>query len=796
MKSITHMATGALAVAATLLSCLMLTIPAYAATEPEASLTITGEVTKNRSFAAYRIASYTQVDQVNGKPVGLMLDTVDTGRTTATITLCDGNTISNNTFQYMLGREVACIEDQRNGQYAGPSVAADGSIDGLDPLVWARSRWQGSTTQDDIDPWLNPGVLAAGPLRALADWMYDSIQEQPSCMAGRDNPCFGFDDHSVSSGDATTGQITFGGLAPGLYVVFALHQGASSQAPGASGADLGAGTTSGAMILGTKIPVSDAGGSVALEDLYQKDGVTPLRELGVLNVKGDEVAITIEIDESYKHSHPSFAIGDVMPFIVTTNIPNFDAFMRGSGNGGYAGGVVGSRFAASTANGAVQDGGASTGAERAGAVPIAGALPAANPLFLGVAAFASEAFASPLALPLAAEQTANPVRFDVVVEYPSTFTHPDVDGSDSTIRDMAVTVGEQTLQYSGSCELGVSNTSDACFRIMRSAADASGVVQSAIQIPNWILRAEGGSDVVITFEQIMQDAVNDDDASTEQAYDEVDGGPGTEDWIVAKAYFSSEPYVDDYTDFTDADIYDVATAREVAIFTFPLNITKIDAVSNETLPGAVFSVSTDEGLQCFAQQGDVYLRKSNAPCQSGTVGSVRSDNAGRLQIKGLQAHRDYRIRETKQPEGYAPANTDIINVTVRVEPTYDNEDRPNEVLATEYLYNGASYLHPAALPAFVRPATSEWVDNVKHIKHTFYAHEVDVLNGRTDQDVDAIAPFPWDVLAKTGAGIVAFALLMGLLMLLGMVLKRRRRSGGEGDAAGETDAIKTVLPMP
>jgi LPXTG-motif cell wall-anchored protein len=66
------------------------------------------------------------------------------------------------------------------------------------------------------------------------------------------------------------------------------------------------------------------------------------------------------------------------------------------------------------------------------------------------------------------------------------------------------------------------------------------------------------------------------------------------------------------------------------------------------------------------------------------------------------------------------------------------------------------------------------VNDVDHVKHTFYAHEIDVLNGKTSQDVDAIAPFPWDTLAKTGAGVLVLLLVAGLLVLIGALIRRRK----------------------
>jgi LPXTG-motif cell wall-anchored protein len=253
------------------------------------------------------------------------------------------------------------------------------------------------------------------------------------------------------------------------------------------------------------------------------------------------------------------------------------------------------------------------------------------------------------------------------------------------------------------------------------------------------------------------------------------GSIATKEKSYATAEFTSNSYMQDYSDFSDPRMYSTTTSqRHASVFSFPLTLSKVDSHSNKTLNAAEFTLSKGNDTQCFTVLGGIYHRSGNAPCGSGTVQTLASDASGQVRIKGLEAHVEYRVKESKQPEGYDPSNTDMVNFTVKVEPRYNDDETPNEVLATEYLYAGASYLQPQGLPAYLRPATNEWVNDVDHVKHTFYAHEIDVLNGKTSQDVDAIAPFPWDTLAKTGAGVLLLLLVAGLLVLIGALMQRRK----------------------
>lgn len=714
--------------------------PAQAAPANEASITITGNPVAGRHYRAYRIADYINVVVRNGKPVGSELATAATGINISSTVFCDGTTGSNLDFKQALGKQVSCIEDRRNGSDPAPTVAADGSVDNQDPLVWATTQWQKGVNASTSDPWLNTNAQAAGPLRSLADWLYAVLTEDPGCTAGTDESCFGMpsvyeEEGSQRDDGGNAAQVQFTNIDPGLYLVYQLDPDPSNESADAV-------TTVPAMIVGTKIPVAGE-----LYDMYNVTGTQVYHELGVLNAKGDEVAIAIEIDDPYKRAHPTFGIGETVPYIVTATLPNFDGFAREGGNGSYSGGVLPANAVIPRSGLAVQP---------------------------RSAVFSGE---SPSVFLTEETGTLNPVRFEVSIDYSAAFSNPDANGSVAGLADMQVTVASTLLHYSASCVLGSANTADPCFAYRQGTPNAAGETRVLVQIPSWVLRANGDGSVVITYEQQVLHTISDDDASPLEAFDEVDGGPGSEDWSVASASFSTDPYGADYTDFSAQRSHATARAREISVFTFPLVITKIDSQSNVTLPGAEFTIKQDGELECFTLRNGVYVRSSRAPCQSPSTGRLVADSSGRLQVKGLEAHVDYQVLESKQPEGYDPGNVRMVDFTVRVDPIYNSDSRPTEVLATEYIYEGASYLHSRGLPSYLRPATTEWVNNVDHVKHTYYAHEIDVLNGKTGKDVDAIAPFPWGVLAKTGAGVLGFLLFAGLLLLLGLLLKRRREEG-------------------
>lgn len=737
----------------------------------DASITISGSPVSGREYLGYQVADYVNILQNNGKPVGVGLQTVATSNNIGSITLCDNSTISNKNFKQVLAAQIACLENARNGSSPAPAIDAEGNIEHRDPLVWATAQWQMGANTNDSDPWLNPDILSNGPLKTLVEWMADNIIESPGCTPGVDSPCFGLPNASKSQGTKNPGQVQFTGLIPGIYLVFPTQAVLSSE-------DLSSSTIVAPMLVGTKIPVTDGAGITTLMDLYKSDGIEIRRYLGVLNAKGDEVNITININDPVKKDKPTFGIGDTVPYIVTAVLPNFDAFNRKGNDGSYTG---------ETSNVAFKKQSHGGGASASRPEPFAAShIPAIFKKDSGKVIL-SDAESEP--------EAENPVRFDIAIDYSSAFSAIDVDGSNPKIADVHVLVGSTELHYSDSCVLGVSNTSDPCFGFVQGLPNAGGEVRETIQLPSWILRANGGADVEVTFEQQILHTVNDDAASPLEAYDELDGGPWTKDWSVASAMFSSNPGADDYTDFSMPTLFATAKAREVSVFTFPIVITKVDSHTNQTLAGAEFTLSQGDEQQCFINKAGKYTRIGVAPCEQSSDTLLQANSDGRIEIIGLEAHVDYTVKETKQPDGYDPGNLDMVEFTVQVSPVYDSDSRPTEVLATEYIHAGASFMHSTGLPSYIRPATTEWVDDVNHVKHTFYAHEIDILNGKTSQDVAAITPISWkDTLAKTGIGILLFLIVAMILMVLGMVMKRKKKNENEteNEAVAQGNLISQV----
>ncbi|MGO1346191.1 MAG: SpaA isopeptide-forming pilin-related protein [Bifidobacterium psychraerophilum] len=775
------------------LMCAGVTFTADAApTPPDISDTapqiiVTGDVTRGHTFRAYKIANYVDITQVGGKPVSLKLETVNSGVNISSNTLSDGTVVGGGAtplnFKQTLALEIVAIERMLSG--SAPTPDAAGLIMGTDPLQWAAEQWQYPVTESDTDPWLNTNTQTTGPFRILADWLEDELgaSESNDCVPGVDPSCFGlFYDQETGIeyadgksravfdlDDATDDEIGFvlptnpDAFGAGLYIL--MHPHPQSQ----FGTPLD-GTHPPAMVLGTRIPIST--GSISYYDLYNPSGTEVLHRLGVLNVKGDAVTVTLDINDAWKRNHPSYAMNNEVPYIIRTNIPHFDNFLRDSGHGAYEGGrASGAALADGTPilNGfGHQAAGAQHWTSASSTKPAnpAAARRAAALAEQGVVDSALMRGAASSSVRRVADTTRNPVRFDISLDYSGRGL------SDVDARTMKVTVGSTVLNYQNSCVLDTANTSTPCFGFVQSASNAQGERYFVVQIPNWVLRGNGGKAVTVEYTQrILFDAAS-DNASI-----------ATKEQTVATVEFSNNSYMHDYTEFLDADMFTRIISLRTAVFTFPLIITKIDSRSNTSLRGAQFSILTGGVAQCFALRAGVYHRSGNAPCAQGEGQLLTSDASGRVRVKGLEAQIEYRVKEIRQPNGYDSGNVGMINFPMRIVPRYSSDTRPTEVLATEYLYANASYLQPASLPAYLRPATNEWVNDVDHVRHTFYAHEIDVLNGKTSQDVDAIAPFPWGVLARTGAGMLLLALLAALALLIGVLLKRRR-SREEGDREG------------
>ncbi|MFT8359320.1 prealbumin-like fold domain-containing protein [Bifidobacterium aquikefiri] len=775
----------------------------YAESTTSPQITVTGDATRGHTFWAYKIAEYVDIKQANGKPTGVALRTLEGGVNSSPNTLSDGSTVGGSddplNFKQTLALEIAAIEGLRTGNK--PTVDADGLIGGIDPLHWASASWQTGVSEQHVDPWLNTNTQTTGPFRQLADWLEEElgVTETNDCVAGTDISCFGlyFDQETGAEyadevsravfdlDDADDAEISKvigshpDAYGAGLYVLLHPHPQDHYGTPLT-------GTHAPAMILGTKIPLAQDG-STKFFDMYNFAGTEVLHRLGTLNVKGDAVGLNLEIDHPWKSKHPTYPMGELVPYMITTNIPYFDNFLKSSGHAAYEGGrTAGSALANGTPilnafgnqAAALQSGAVSESSVSFESPTDAGTSVAKQSSYLRFESASSDtrvsnrtgtqsqSKVSTTQLRTAqgsqvyqvADEAKNPIRFDIMLDYLGTGL------SDTDPKTMIVTVGSTTLQYQQNCELGLANTDTPCFAFRQSASNAQGERYFVVQLPDWVLRANGGQTVTVQYQQRILIGAADDNGSI-----------ATKENTLATVEFTNNSYMHDYTDFTDSTMYGSIISVHRAVFTFPLIITKIDSRSNETLTGAEFTVSTSDVNQCFTLRSDVYHRTSSAPCGDNETQSLKADASGRVRIKGLEAHSDYRVQESKQPQGYSPDNLAMVDFTVTINPTYNSASDPTEVLATEYLYEGASVMHPNGLPAYLRPVTNEWINDVDHIKYTFYAHEIDVLNGKTSKDVDAIAPFPWDVLAKTGVGILFFALLVVALLMLGALLRWRNR---------------------
>jgi hypothetical protein len=776
---------GIVAVLISVFLCIGVVPSALAAPQPPTGMdhrpmiVVNGETTQGHTFRAYKIADYQNVTTENGKPVNLELATLSGGHNIDGNTLSDGTTVGGGAsplnFKQTLAWEIAAIDRMRGGTPPTPDAA--GLLAGKDPLQWASAQWLSNVGENDSDPWLNTNTQTTGPFRTLIDWLEDQLSETESneCVAGTDPSCFGlyFDQETgeeYADGVSRavfelddTSDTEIGAVTPahpnaygsGLYIILHPHPQSTYGTPLT-------GTHAPAMILGTRIPVFTGG--VSYFDLYNAAGTDVLHRLGVLNVKGDAVNISVTIDDAWKRDHPTFAMGDDVPFVITTNIPHYDNFLREGSGGDYEGGR--------TSGAAQSDGTPITNAFGDIAANVeywtadSASRPANPPVLPSAATIGEEVRIRPgifrddqaATVFRAASAPKSPVRFDVVLDYLGSGL------GDVNPQSMQVEVGSTVLPYRSSCVLGNANTSTPCFGFVQSGSNAQGERYFIVQIPDWVSRANGGETLSITYRQRLLLGAADDNGSI-----------ATKEKSYATAEFTSNSYMQDYSDFSDPRMYSTTTSqRHASVFSFPLTLSKVDSHSNKTLNAAEFTLSKGNDTQCFTVLGGIYHRSGNAPCGNGTVQTLASDASGQVRIKGLEAHVEYRVKESKQPEGYDPSNTDMVNFTVKVEPRYSDDEAPNEVLATEYLYAGASYLQPQGLPAYLRPATNEWVNDVDHVKHTFYAHEIDVLNGKTSQDVDAIAPFPWDTLAKTGAGVLLLLLVAGLLVLIGALTRRRK----------------------
>ena len=672
---------------------------AEAGTDPVAALVIAGASTEGHTFHAYRIAEYASVSVPDdgpaaGLPVGFTLRTVSLE------------------LARIIGPQVAAIEDGLNGATQAPVVAADGSIDGQDPLVWASLRWDAHLTFLDTDRWDNAPATTRGPWRDLADWFGDAVQQArtgtgPAAAVLAALPYVQVTGSKAPGADVSTA--VFADLPAGLYAVAHPHPQGDYGTPSP-------GTHAPTLLVGTRLPTP-----AGYRDLYASDG-SLVRTLGRLNVKGDAVGLTKTIDATgpagtpRTAGSPTFAVGDAVPIRLVTNIPWYDNF-----------------------------------------------------------------------------RPTTPLLFELRDTHSAGLSAPDAAGSDPTLADLTVTVGTRALTYAPGCVVGLGNTSTACFAFTTTPPNDRGEAGFTLRLPDWVLRAHGGDTVVVTYEQRLTTAARPDDAAGDEAEDEVAGGPtgpggrvlGTEDWNRASAVFSANSGAADYTD--EAATL-TATSEEVAVFTVPLVLTKLDAQTGAALAGVAFQVQSAAGTHCFVVvDGVAWNVGAASSCATGASSELVTGTDGVVQVAGLAGLTDYTVVETRTAPGYSQRNLDIVRFVVRAEPRFSAGSAPTEVLDVSYRYTAvADTAASAGVPAFL--VVSQQDVSVPTASgnetRTTVSAAVTVLNGRTDQAVDQVLPLPRTGLARvlplprTGGDLVAAYAALGCLVagLGALWLSRRQRA--------------------
>lgn len=117
----------------------------------------------------------------------------------------------------------------------------------------------------------------------------------------------------------------------------------------------------------------------------------------------------------------------------------------------------------------------------------------------------------------------------------------------------------------------------------------------------------------------------------------------------------------------------------VYVFTYGLDNTKVDANTNETLGGAVFTMkNSDDKVIKFTQntKGEYVVDPTNGTITTLTSSSSEDATKGKFNIIGLDAG-TYTLTETKAPDGYNKLSKSI---TVKVTATHNlATDEPNHV---------------------------------------------------------------------------------------------------------------------
>lgn len=765
-----------------ILACLfpVSVVQATSATSPQsadsgATIAIDGAVTSGRVFSACRVAEYGHVVADRGRPTGVDVSTAE-GMSASAVTFTDGSQMFDLNFRQAVGNQIALIEDSLNGDEDAPEVSASGLIRGVDPLAWASQTWQAGLGSENQDPWFNTHNITTGPFRTLADWLQGVLNEDNdfklpcatatgSRKSGEDvSTAFFSSEMAALEDNAETGVSE--GLIPGagLYMVRDSHSDT-----------IVSGTYAPAILVGTRIPVVGENGSTLYWDLYTEHGEGVRQRLGVLHVKGDTVTIKKVIDDPAKSLSPTFEINEIVRFRIETVIPHYDDFLRKDRNGALL-----------------------------------------------------------------------PVLVAVSDRHSIALSNIDGTGDNAGLADLTVTVGTTGLTYSDTCVVNSSNVDDACFKFWQDDANEHGESVWDVRIPSWVARTQGGQSMVLTYEQKVLPPISDVDvvpaskdwniarvhfSNNSYAEDYTNGDPDGK--LAPSRSYQDERTYRDPAAFLSAGTsliqgrseHSVAARQEVrgagvqptlalptarnkvgnisitstheldsvalAVFTFPLELSKIDSETSVPLADVHFSISAarnDDGPgaqnieanKCFVRDTDgiYYPAGTVAPCVDGATETLRSGQDGLIRIKGLSGDRDYHVKETRQPAGYDISNVQMVSFDVRIEPSYDSETQPSEITGVEYLYQRVSASGRVGLPRYLASTQtvelSTLLNEGRRIRKVF-SHRVTVFNGKTSVDVSRLARTGTDFFVLLIAG-VALALCGSVLMMVLIPRYGNRRS--------------------
>ena len=782
-----------------ILACLfpVSVVQAISATPPQAadsgaSITIDGAVTSGRVFSACRVAEYGHVIVDNGQPTGVDITTVE-GRSASTVIFTDGSHMSDLNFRQAVGNQIALIEDSLNGEEDAPEVSASGLVRGVDPLVWASQMWQAGLGSENQDPWFNAHNITTGPFRTLADWLQGLLDEDNdfklpcatatgSRKSGEDvSTAFFSSEMAALEENAETG-VSEGRIpGAGLYVVRDSHSDT-----------IVSGTYVPAILIGTRIPVTGENGSTLYWDLYAEHGEDVRQRLGVLHVKGDPVTIKKVIDDPAKSLSPTFEINEIVRFRIETVIPHYDDFLRKDRNGVLL-----------------------------------------------------------------------PVLFAVSDRHSIALSNIDGTGDNAGLADLTVTVGTTGLTYSDTCVVNSSNVDDACFKFWQGDANQRGENVWDVRIPSWVARTQGGQSMVLTYEQKVLPPISDADvvpaskdwniarvhfSNNSYSEDYTNGDPDgklapSTSYQDERTYRDSAAFLSTGASLIQGRTEHSAVARRelrgvsvqpalelpdarnevgnvsitstheldslaLAVFTFPLELAKIDSETSEPLADVHFSISAARnddvpGVQnakankCFVRDTDgiYYPAGTVAPCVDGATETLRTGKDGLIRIKGLSGDRDYHVNETRQSAGYDISNVQMVSFDVRIEPFYNSETQPSEITGVEYLYQRVSASGKVGLPRYLANTQtvelSTLLNEGRRIRKVF-SHRVTVLNGKTSVDVSRLARTGTDYFELLIAGL-ALALCGSVLMMVLIPRCGNRRLvqlGISSDAAAGSIAIQ------